>query len=259
MRHDGIGALCLHDDVQNGPSGRRHDIGLHAPQVVRGITARPHVIPDLRNGMQGREVIRPAVHEIKPHPLAGFGLQRFAAGNHRMVLKDPAVEDDVVIFPVEHSLHVIRVVEEFRLHQHVLAVGFGHRLRVLGVHNDHTDHAPCDMLDHRWRPTMVGKHPWLLGHKVVGEAFARIDGSIVLKKVSFGRMKIHGMRVGVGFEIVEGEMNGIAFRHPHDGARELPVIGPGLVFSALPVNHDFCFDGGEFHVDGPGDCRRVAC
>ena len=54
-------------------------------------------------------------------------------------------------------------------------------------------------------------------------------------------------------------MNGIAFRHPHDRAGELPVIGPGLVFMAFAVDDDFGLDGGEFHVDGPGDCRRVAC
>ena len=89
-----------------------------------------------------------------------------------MILEDAAVEHGVIVFPVEHSLNVVRVLPELALHQYIFTIHLRQRLGVLGINDDRPHHAAGDVLDHRLDAAVVKEHAGLFGNEgdVVGLA-----------------------------------------------------------------------------------------
>src|SRR2546427_4952503 len=184
MRNQGVGAGRFDDYIKGSGAARPYDVGLDAAELVGGIAAFIHVVPDFTDRMKRREFVRTCIDEINPHTLAGLRLKSVAAGHVGVILEDSPIKDDVCELAVEHGLYIVGILEQLRLDQDVFPVCFGPGLRILRVHDDGAKHPASYMLDHRRCATVIEKDAGLLGHEGITDGFIRgIDPPMNLYEV----------------------------------------------------------------------------
>ncbi len=154
----------------------------------------------------------------------------------------------MVELPIEHGLHVVRVLPQFGLHQDKFPIGFGPGARVLRINDDRTEHTAANVLDHRRCAAVIEEHAGLLGHEGILDRLAWSDFAVVLQEVEFCRVKVHRMALGVRGGVDEGEVHGIAFGDPNDRAWHLTIKGPGFILRTGTVNDDFRFGRRECDI-----------
>src|SRR5215207_3033800 len=111
MGDDRVDTFEVYNHIECRGPCRPYYIGLDAFQVICRVAAFPDVIPHLGDRVQSREVIWTAVDKIKADAFTWLRLQKLSAfsGVDRIVSKNSAVEDYIIVFAVEHRLHVVRV------------------------------------------------------------------------------------------------------------------------------------------------------
>ena len=252
MGDNRIGAGRFHDHVERGRAARSNHVGLDALQIIGGVPALVDVVPDLTDRMEGRKLVRSGIDEINADTFAGLGIKLPPARHERVVFKDSAVEHHAIELAIEHGLHVVRVLEIFGLHQHIFTIRLRPDLGILRIHDDRSEHATRDVLDHRRRPAMIEKHAGLLRREGEADRFTGVDGAIVLQKIDFRRVEIHRMRVLIRGRIRQRKIDGITFRHPHHRTRELPVERPGGILFTAAVDDDVRLHCGHLNIVGLG-------
>src|SRR5436190_17333440 len=88
MRNQGVGAGRFDDHIKGSGAARPYDVGLDAAELVGGIAAFIHVVPDFTDRMKRREFVRTCIDEINPHTLARLRLKSVAAGHVGVILED---------------------------------------------------------------------------------------------------------------------------------------------------------------------------
>ncbi len=200
--------------------------------------------------MKRRELVRARIDEINPHPFSRLGIQFPSARHERVILEDAAVEHHAVVLPIEHRLHVVRILEILGLQQHVLPVRLGPGLGVFRVHDNGPEHPARDVLNHGRGTAVVEEHPRLLCREREAVRLAGVDGPVIFQEIDFRRMEIHGMGILVRGRVRQGEVDDIAFRNAHHRTGELSVKSPGRVLLTASVDHDIRFDRRHLHFMG---------
>jgi hypothetical protein len=95
---------------------------------------------------------------------------------------------------------------------------------------------------------VIKEYAGLLSDERETDGFAGIDCSVIFQKIDLRCMEIHRVRIFVLSRVVQGEIDGIPFRHPYDRTGNLPVKRPGGIPLAVTLDDHVRLHRRHFHI-----------